>query len=588
MALPEAFLQELLLRSDISEIASTYVNLKRHGRNLVGLCPFHNEKTPSFNIYTESNSFYCFGCGAGGNVINFIMRIENLDYIDAVKLLAQRAGMNMPEESYDDSMSRLRKRIFEANRAAARFYHSCLYSNEGQQGLDYLHKRALTDKTIRRFGLGFAPDSPFALTNHLKSLGFTDYELETANLAVKSKKTGKVIDRFFNRVMFPIIDLRANVIAFGGRIMTDQKPKYLNTSDTPVFKKSANLFSLNNAKNTANRQLILCEGYMDVIAVNQAGFHNAVATLGTALTKEQAVLMKRYADEVVICYDADEAGQKATARAIEILRSTGIEIKVLRVPNGKDPDEFIRSKGENGPVAFKNILENCGNDLEYQLQNLKLRFDVTTPQGKVGYLNEAVKILARLENKMEQDVYISKLSGELSVEKSTIVTQVNKLSRQNYKARQKKEFTKLQSDLSGTKDTINKQHYQMPRATKAEESLLAYLINNPDSVDYINAKLPPEKFRTDFNRRLYVYFSGRIKSGLHPTSNMAADFTMEESGKITAIMTSCSSLAATRQALDEYINVILQESERLSDEKISTATDDELMDFIKRIKQQKK
>lgn len=588
MALPDSFLQELIMRSDISDIASAYVNLHRRGRNMVGLCPFHNEKTPSFNIYTESNSFYCFGCGAGGNVINFIMRIENLDYIDAVKFLAQRAGMNMPEESYDDSMSSLRRRIFEANRTAARFYHDCLYSKEGAQGLSYLHSRALQDRTIRRFGLGFAPDNAFALTNHLKSKGFTDYELTMANLAVKSERTGRVRDRFFNRVMFPIIDLRGNVIAFGGRIMTDQKPKYLNTSDTPVFKKSANLFSLNNAKNTGSRQLILCEGYMDVIAVNQAGFQNAVATLGTALTKEQAILMKRYADEVVICYDADEAGQKATARAIDILRSTGIEIKVLTVPDGKDPDEFIRTRGDSGPAAFKNILENCGNDLDYQLIKLKMRFDVNTPQGKVAYLTEAAKILARLENPIEQDVYVSKLSAELSVDKNSIMMQLKKYARRNYTANQKKEFQRLQTDLSGTKDSVNKQHYQMPRATKAEESLLAYLINNPDSVDYINSRLAPEKFRTDFNRRLYVYFSDRIKGGLQPTTNMAADFTSEESGKIVGIMSSCSNIAATREAVDEYIDVILQESEKLSDDDINSASDDELMDFINRIKQQKK
>ena len=281
MAFPESFIQELKMRNSITEVVAPYVSLKRNGRNMVGLCPFHGEKTPSFNIYDENTDnahFYCFGCGVGGDVISFVMRIENLDYVDAVKLLAQRAGMDLPETGYDDSMSRLRKRIFEANREAARFYYKSLYQPVGREGLNYLHGRMLTDRTIRHFGLGFADDDWSSLTKHLKSLGFSEH---AANLAVQRRSGNGVFDRFTNRVMFPIIDLRGNVIAFGGRIMTDQKPKYLNTSDTPVFKKSENLFSLNNAKNAGTRTLLLCEGYMDVIAVSQAGFSNAVATLGT-------------------------------------------------------------------------------------------------------------------------------------------------------------------------------------------------------------------------------------------------------------------------------------------------------------------
>ncbi len=284
MAFPESFIQELKMRNSITEVVAPYVSLKRNGRNMVGLCPFHGEKTPSFNIYDENTDnahFYCFGCGVGGDVISFVMRIENLDYVDAVKLLAQRAGMDLPETGYDDSMSRLRKRIFEANREAARFYYKSLYQPVGREGLNYLHGRMLTDRTIRHFGLGFADDDWSSLTKHLKSLGFSEHELVAANLAVQRRSGNGVFDRFTNRVMFPIIDLRGNVIAFGGRIMTDQKPKYLNTSDTPVFKKSENLFSLNNAKNAGTRTLLLCEGYMDVIAVSQAGFSNAVATLGT-------------------------------------------------------------------------------------------------------------------------------------------------------------------------------------------------------------------------------------------------------------------------------------------------------------------
>ena len=285
-------------------------------------------------------------------MISFIMKIENLDYVEAVKFLAQRAGMELPDSGYDDSMSKLRRRVFEANREAARFYYATLISPKGAKGLEYFRSRCLSDKTIRRFGLGFADDDWSSLCNHLKQKGFSENEIVAANLGVKRRNGNGIYDRFTNRVIFPIIDVRGNVIAFGGRIMTDEKPKYLNTSDTPVFKKSANLFSLNNAKSSGSRTLILCEGYMDVIAVNQAGFQNAVATLGTALTVEQALLMKRYADEVIICYDADEAGQKATARAIPILRNAGLDIRVLTVPNGKDPDEFIRSHGADGSNGF--------------------------------------------------------------------------------------------------------------------------------------------------------------------------------------------------------------------------------------------
>ena len=421
MRLPEEFISELKYRSDISDIASSYMQLKRRGRNLVGLCPFHGEKTPSFNIYTENGSFYCFGCGAGGDVITFVMKIENLDYMEAVKFLAQRAGMTVPEDAVDDSISKLRTRVFEANREAARFYYSKLYSKEGANALSYLHSRALSDKTITRFGLGYSPNSRFALTNHLKAKGFTDSELIAANLVFKARSGNGVVDRFVDRAMFPIIDLRGNVIAFGGRIMSDQKPKYLNTSDTIVFNKSQNLFSLNNAKNSGSRRLILCEGYMDVIALNQAGFTDAVATLGTALTTEQAMLMKRYCDEVVICYDADEAGQKATARAINILRNSGLVVRVITIPDGKDPDEYIRKNGENGPVMFKNILDSSGNDVEYRMAKLKKSYDLSTTDGKFSYLSQAVKVLATLDNKIEQDLYASKLASEVYVEKSSII-----------------------------------------------------------------------------------------------------------------------------------------------------------------------
>lgn len=588
MPFPDSFLQELKLRSDITEIASSYVNLKRHGRNMVGLCPFHGEKTPSFNIYTENGSFYCFGCGAGGDVITFIMKIENLDYVEAVKFLAQRAGMEMPENTYDDSMSKLRMRIYEANREAARFFHSTLISPRGQSGLNYLRGRALSDRTIRHFGLGFADDDWNSLCNHLKNKGFSEYEIYSANLAFKRKNGNGIYDRFVNRVMFPIIDLRGNVIAFGGRIMTDEKPKYLNTSDTPVFKKSENLFSLNNAKSSDTRTLILCEGYMDVIALNQAGFTNAVATLGTALTNEQAVLMKRYADEVIICYDADGAGQKATARAIQILRNAGLPIKILTVPSGKDPDEFIRSKGENGSAAFKLLIDKCGNDVEYRLMKLRENYNLTTTDGKVAFLNDAVKIVASIESPIERDVFASKLCAELEIDKNAFNDQIAKIKRRGRRENIKKETRQIQYELNGQNDKINKEHYKKPRSSSAEEALLVYLINNPDYANSISERVTPDKFSNSLIKRYYEYVLGKIKSGYEPLTSVASDFNSDEVSYLYKLISTTIPAASTREAVEEYIKVINEESSKLTSDKLAEMSADDINDYIKRLKQNKK
>ena len=588
MPFPESFLQELKLRSDITEIASSYVNLKRHGRNMVGLCPFHGEKTPSFNIYTENGSFYCFGCGAGGDVITFIMKIENLDYVEAVKFLAQRAGMEMPENTYDDSLSKLRMRIYEANREAARFFHATLLSQRGQSGLNYLRGRALSDRTIRHFGLGFADDDWNSLCNHLKNKGFSEYEIYSANLAFKRKNGNGIYDHFVNRVMFPIIDLRGNVIAFGGRIMTDEKPKYLNTSDTPVFKKSENLFSLNNAKSSGTRTLILCEGYMDVIALNQAGFTNAVATLGTALTNEQAVLMKRYADEVIICYDADGAGQKATARAIDILRNAGLPIKILTVPSGKDPDEFIRSKGENGPAAFKLLIEKCGNDIEYRLMKLKENYNLNTTDGKVAFLNEAVKIVATIESPIERDVFASKLCAELEIDKNAFLEQISKVKRRGRRENIKKETRQIQAELNGQNDKINREHYKKPRSSSAEEALLVYLINNPDYANSISERVTPDKFSNSLIKRYYEYVLSKIKSGYEPLTSVSSDFNSDEVSYLYKLISTTIPAASTREAVEEYINVINEESNKLTSDKLADMSADDINDYIMKLKQNKK
>ena len=586
MAFPEGFIQELKARNDITEIISSYVSLKRRGRNMVGLCPFHGEKTPSFNIYTETDSFYCFGCGAAGDVISFIMKIENLDYVEAVRYLAQRAGMEMPDDNYDNSMSNLRRQIYEANREAARFFYKTLMSPQGKPGLDYLHGRMLSDKTIRHFGLGFAPDSWTALSDHLLRKGFSENVLTSANLAVKRRSGSGVIDRFRNRVMFPIIDLRGNVIAFGGRIMTNEKPKYLNSSDTPVFKKSENLFSLNNAKNSGSRALLLCEGYMDVISVNQAGFPFAVASLGTALTSEQAVLMKRYAEEVIICYDADEAGQKATARAIPILRSAGLGVRVLSIPNGKDPDEFLKTKGADGPEAFRALIEKSGNDVEYRLQKLRSQYNLSLPEGRVSFLEAAARMIAEIDSPIERDVYTSRLSKEFEIDKNALLTQINSLNARARRDHRRKEMRQMQSDLSGSKERTDAERGVTQRATAAEEGLVVYLINHPDSLSAIERELKPEQFTNPLIRRFYEYFSKRIADGLEPLNNITADFTAEEQARIYRMLHKHTAVAQTTRSLREYIGVITSESSKPEDK--SAMSDDDINHYFARMRQDKK
>lgn len=589
MALPEDFLQELRFRNNISEVISGYVNLRRRGRNMVGLCPFHGEKTPSFTVYPETDSFYCFGCGVGGDVIGFIRRAENLDYIDAVKLLAQRVGMEMPEDSYDDSMQKLRLRIYEANREAARFFHSQLYLPSGRSGLDYLRGRRLSEKTIRSFGLGFAPNEWSALSDYLiKEKHFRPDELVQANLAFTNKRGG-VTDRFRNRVMFPIIDVRGNVIAFGGRIMTDEKPKYLNTSDTVAFKKSSNLFALNRAKNSKSDKLILCEGYMDVITLHQAGFDFAVATLGTALTREQAVMIKRYTSTVVICYDADEAGQKATARAIEILRKEGLKIKVLTVPNGKDPDEYIKLYGENGPYKFRQLLEGTGNDIEYKLIKLKESYNIDLPEGKVEFLNAAAKLLASMDNEVEREVYAGRLCEEMDIAKEPFDNQVKKIVRSRSKTEKKAEFTKIQRDLTGIGDKVNTQMNANMRAARAEEALIAYLMCNPDMVRTVYAELPPEKMVTDFNRRVYSVVTERILNGSSAMLiDISSEFSQDENSRLAAILARYNPETATPRACKEYVDIILSEGSKRTAKEIASESDEDIQAYFVSLKEQQK
>ncbi len=588
MPLPEAFLQELKARCDLSEVAASYVNLRHAGRNMVGLCPFHNEKTPSFNVFPENGSFYCFGCGAGGDVITFIRRIENLDYMEAIRFLAQRAGLQVPEGSVDDGMSRLKARIMEINRETARFYNAVLNSEQGEEGMKYLTGRGLTTNTIRRFGLGYAPASRYTLVDSLEKRGYTQNEMIMANVAFKGR-SGRAVDRFYSRVMYPIIDLRGNIVAFGGRILTDEKPKYLNTSETPVFNKGSFLFALNFAKSSCNEQLILCEGYMDVISLHQAGFTNAVATLGTALTPGQAHLMARYTKEVIVCYDSDEAGQKAASRAIPILRETGLLVKVLTISGGKDPDEYIRSNGQNGRVKFKQLLESSGNDVEYRLQKIRQGCNLQNAEGRVAYLTGAATVLATLENRIEQEVYAGKLSGEIGVERSAIMQQVDKNHSKLKKNQEQKEFKAFQQQAAGIRDSINPEKSQYLRAASAEEALIAYIVKYPEHAIQIYGILPPEKFVTAFNRRVYLVIMGRIIDGKAISlTDISEGFTIEEMASIAKILARFNSVSATRQDADEYISVITQEHAKKNVENVASTPAQDIQSYLQELRSQKK
>ena len=589
MPLPEGFIEEIKFKNDITDVISSYVNLKRRGRNFVGLCPFHGEKTPSFNVYPQSNSFYCFGCGVGGDIITFVEKIENLDYFEAVKFLAQKAGIQMPENNKrEQEISNIKMRIFEINRESARFFHENLYSEKGKVALEYLRKRCLSDRIIKKFGLGYSPNSRYELINHLKAKGFKYEEMVNANLAYV-KGNSYVSARFFDRVMFPIIDLRGNVIAFGGRIMSDQKPKYLNTSDTLAFKKSLNLFSLNFAKAENNEFLILVEGYMDVIALFQAGFKNAVATLGTALTTEQAGIMSRYAKEVVICYDSDEAGQKAASRAIELLRPTGVLIKVISVPDGKDPDEFIRTYGNDGAIRFAQLIKNSGNDIEYRLQKVARNYNLNESDGKIAYLKDAVKILASLDDLIEQEIYAGKLSEKLNVAKDSIMRQVEKEKRKRRKINDKKQFLQVQQNLSAKNDKLNVEKFDNLRAATAEEAIIAYIINNPESDREIFSRLSGDDFCTSFNRKIYSVLQNSFNCGKQfSLTDLTQDFSREEVSAIAAMLAKEAERMSSKEAVFEYVNVLLFESEKLDKNKIVSADDKEIMEYMKLLREHKK
>ncbi|MGI6256005.1 MAG: DNA primase [Acutalibacter sp.] len=585
MPFPPEFLRELGERNRIEDIAASYVNLRRQGKNLLGLCPFHNEKTPSFCIYPENNSFYCFGCNKGGDVISFVMGVENLDFTEAVKFLAQRAGMSLPEEGGDFSMSRLRTRILEINRESGRFYFGTLSTPEGKAGLDYFRSRGLDPKTIRHFGLGYAPDTGFALTNHLRNLGYTKDELLQSDM-VRQSKNGNLYDRYRNRVMFPIIDLRGNVVAFGGRVLGDGTPKYINTSDTPVYHKGSGLFAMNFAKNANSRQLILAEGYMDVIALHRAGFTNAIASLGTALTEEQARVMRRYADEVVICYDSDEAGRRATQRAIPLLKNAGLQVRVITVPGNKDPDEFFRSDPKDGVTRFKRLIQESGNDTEYRLSVVRAKHDLSSEDGKKRYLQEAVnQVLSTLRDSIELDVYAGRLSAETGVGKESIMASAQRAASQVARQRKREEI-RAQQEVVAARTVANPEKKRHMRAALAEEGILAYLFRNQDRAEALEQRLPPEKWITPWGRRVYTLLLGKTKQGEVTLSGMAEDLTADELSELSRVLVERRQVPPSWEDVEGFCRII--ESEALgSPETLKNASPEDLRRYVEELRNRK-
>lgn len=556
MALSDSFLQELKMKTDIEDVISTYVTLKRRGATLVGLCPFHNEKTPSFTVYPATQSFYCFGCGAGGDAITFLKKIENLDYLDAVKTLAQRAGLQMPQEGFDDSLSKRRRRILEMNREAARFYHSVLLSPEGKVGYEYYIGRALSAATINHFGLGFAPNQWDALLKHMRAKGYQPAELVDAGLARKGQKG--YYDNFRNRVMTPIIDVRGNVIAFGGRVLDDSKPKYINTGDTLVYKKTNELFALNFAKDSKEDALILCEGYMDVIAMHQAGFTNAVAGCGTALTTEQVRLISRYAKEVILTYDADEAGQKALQKAMALFDQTDVKVRIPALVGGKDPDEIIRTYGRD---KFKGMLEGASNETEFRLLALRRQYNLATTQGKIDFIGGALQILATLPP-VEQDLYVSRLSEELGVERQNMKVQLQDLVARQGNRREKREFKRIvQENMRKTARETMATDASL-RKLRAEDRLISLLLRYPDC-SRLCKDFDPQWLTPGFAQRVFTLILQRLENGDGTELMDLRDrLTDDEMGRLSGIIARGGESADAKQEFSDCLQTIRAEQQK--------------------------
>lgn len=528
--------EEVLLRTDIMTLIGGYVSLKRAGSNVKGLCPFHSEKTPSFTVYPSDNSFYCFGCGVGGDAISFTMKMEHLDYPDAIKFLAKRAGITViddEKDKYQGAPKFDKERMYKMNADAARFFHAQLNKDnpDSRAALKYFtEERGLSGATIKQFGLGYAPNSFDLFSKYMLSRGYNYEELVAGFLCGKSER-GTYYDTFRNRVMFPIIDVAGHVIAFGGRVMDDSKPKYKNSSDTPVFKKLRNLFALNLARHTCQDTLILCEGYMDVIALHSAGFSNAVATLGTAITSEQARLMSRYTKQVLICYDSDEAGQKAAQRAMAMLEEVGLEVRVIAIPDAKDPDEYIKKFGAD---RFKGVLNAAKSKFEYNLQRIISKYDINVPQQKINALNELVNMIAGVYSAAERDVYIREVAKRFGIGYESLKADVDRVIAKNASAYKRGESRRMEQESIGYADKVNPDYIKEPAIAKMEERVLGLMLLFPEhrSAVFSRGLLSEEDFFTGLGKEIFVFLREAYENGDERLVTMSERFTPEQMGRI--------------------------------------------------------
>ena len=579
MAFPEAFLDELIARNPIEDVVSQYVNLKRSGSNLFGLCPFHGEKTPSFSVSPDKGIYYCFGCHKGGSVINFEMEIEGLSYPDAVRALAKRAGLEVPEDEQYQSRYRQQERLWAMHKEAARFFHSRLYAPIGANALQYATGRGMPKSILTKFGIGYAPDSWTDLVDYLRSKNYTDQELRDSGLVTVSQKNGNLFDRFRDRLMFPIIDVRGNVIGFGGRIMNSSDKsaaKYLNSPETLIFNKRKNLFALNLAKKSKLGYLILVEGYMDAIALHQYGFDCAVASLGTALTEDGANLLSRYTEQVVLIYDGDEAGQNATQRAIPILEKAGLQVKVLKMRDAKDPDEYLKKFGAD---RFRILLEESANRVEYQLNAILKKYDLRDDEQKVQYLQESAGLIGSLSSAVQREVYGGRVAEAAGISEDAMRLEVNRaLKRRTYQEKKKQE----KIDLSPARNLQPKEksiRYSNLRSARAEEMIIAQVLREPALFAQI-PDLQPEIFSSEFLGRAFRQLRNRYHQGLDVSLGGLSDFTAEEMSHLAGI--SQQQGPVNERSLLDCANIIREEYQ-----KSQTKTEDDLMRFREKLQKSK-
>lgn len=533
MAFPPSFLDELIARNPIEDVVGQYVSLKRSGSNLFGLCPFHGEKTASFSVSPDKGIYYCFGCHKGGGAVNFMMEVEGLSYPDAVRALAKRAGMQVPEDEQYQSRYRQQERLWALHKEAARFFHSQLYAPIGKAALDYAFGRGMSKGILTTFGVGYAPDSWDSLVKAMLAKGYTEEELKESGLVTVSQKNGRIFDRFRDRLMFPIIDVRGNVIAFGGRIIKKDSDaaKYLNSPETLIFNKRKNLFGLNLAKKTKQGFLILVEGNIDVVALHQFGFDNAIASLGTSLTEEQATLMTRYADQVVLIYDGDKAGQNATQRAIPILEKAGLQVKVLQIKDAKDPDEFLHKFGAD---RFKLLLEESSNRVEYQLAAIRRKYDLREDDQRVKFIAEAAEFLSTLGSAVQREVYGHRAADEAKISYDAMKLEVNKAFKRRM-ARERKKQEKINlAPAQALQPKARSIRYDNMKSAMAEEGVLAMALKDPSLLDAAT-NLKAEEFSSSLLGSVYGQLRSRHDQGLDVSLAVLDGFSSEEMSHITGV-----------------------------------------------------